>query len=282
MSTLQSSKFTPLPRSALKPKAPRIPYREFKCSSTSNIFLDTIITKPNVKEIIKAVATILQSQLNEDMNLGKQISPKSDLYFFSEEKYVNEYPQYFDRQRIDNIKKVPSLDDMINFIEALYNCVQFSSECCIISLIYINRIIALTGLCLQTTNWRPMVFVSLMVSQKIWDDKYLSNGDFSYIYPFFDKNQLNILEMKFLEMIQYNVFVKLSVYTTFYLELRALIHEGYAKKALTRYEVLKMEHLVKAKQEKMLRRSRSFGKAGISGEYSNYVISWIRWMGKCN
>jgi hypothetical protein len=32
----------------------------------------------------------------------------------------------------------------------------------------------------------------------------------------------------------------------------------------------------------MLRRSRSFGKAGISGEYSNYVISWIRWMGKCN
>ena len=235
--------------------------------------MDTIITKPNVKEIIKAVATILQSQLNEDMNLGKQISPKSDLYYFSEEKYVNEYPQYFDRQRIDNIKKVPSLDDMINFIEALYNCVQFSSECCIISLIYINRIIALTGLCLQTTNWRPMVFVSLMVSQKIWDDKYLSNGDFSYIYPFFDKNQLNILEMKFLEMIQYNVFVKLSVYTTFYLELRALIHEGYPKKALTRYEVLKMEHLVKSKQERKLRRSKSFGKFLISGEYSNYVIN---------
>ena len=272
MSTLQSSKFTPLPRST-KLKVPRIPYREFKCSSTSSIFLDTIITKPNVKEIIKAVATILQSQLNEDMNLGKQISPKSDLYYFSEEKYVNEYPQYFDKQRIENIKKVPSLDDMINFIEALYNCVQFSSECCIISLIYINRIIALTGLCLQTTNWRPMVFVSLMVSQKIWDDKYLSNGDFSYIYPFFDKNQLNILEMKFLEMIQYNVFVKLSVYTTFYLELRALIHEGYAKKALTKYEVLKMEHLVKAKQEKKLRRSKSFGKSFISGEYSNYVIS---------
>ena len=247
--------------------------RDFKSCSTSNIFLDTTISTPNVTSMIKAVATILQSQLNEDMNLGKQISPKSDLYYFSEDKYVSEYPQYFDKQRIENIRKVPTLEDMINFIEALYNCVQFSSECCIISLIYINRIIALTGLSLQTTNWRPMVFVSLMVSQKIWDDKYLSNGDFSYIYPFFEKNQLNILEMKFLEMIQYNVFVKLSVYATFYLELRALIHEGYSKKALTRYDVLKMEHLIKARQEKKLRRSKSEGKFLISGEYSNYVIS---------
>ena len=74
-------------------------------------------------------------------------------------------------------------------------------------------------------------------------------------------------------MIQYNVFVKLSVYATFYLELRALIHEGYSKKALTRYDVLKMEHLIKARQEKKLRRSKSEGKFLISGEYSNYVIS---------
>ena len=249
------------------------PYHEFKSSSTSNIFLDTTISSLNVKNIIKAVSTILQSQLNEDMNLGKTISKKSDLYFFSEEKYIDEYPQYFDKQRIENIRKIPTLDDMINYIEALYNCVQFSSECCIICLIYINRIIALTGLSLQSTNWRPMVFVSLMISQKIWDDKYLSNGDFSYIYPFFEKNQLNILEMKFLEMIQYNVYVKLSVYMTFYLELKALVFENPVNKALSRFEVNKMEHLIKPKIEKELRRTKSEGKFLINGEYCNFVIS---------
>ncbi len=249
------------------------PYHNFKSSSTSNIFLDTTISSPNVKNMIKAVSTILQSQLNEDLNLGKTISKKSDLYFFSEEKYIDEYPQYFDKQRIENIRKIPTLDDMINFIEALYNCVQFSSECCIISLIYINRIIALTGLSLQTTNWRPLIFVSLMISQKIWDDKYLSNGDFSYIYPFFEKNQLNILEMKFLEMIQYNVYVKLSVYMTFYLELKALVFENPVNKALTRFEVKKMEHLVKPKIEKELRRTKSEGKLLIEGEHCNFVIS---------
>jgi len=248
-------------------------YHTFKSSSTSNIFLDSTISSPNVKKMIKAVATILQSQLNEDMNLGKTISKKSDLYFFSEDKYVDEYPQYFDKQRIENIKKIPTLDDMINFIEALYNCVQFSAECCIISLIYINRIIALTGLSLQTTNWRPLVFVSLMISQKIWDDKYLSNGDFSYIYPFFEKSQLNVLEMKFLEMIQYNVYVKLSVYMTFYLELKSLVFEENVNKALSRYDVDKMEHKIKSKVEKKLRRTKSEGKFLINGEYCNYVIN---------
>ena len=248
-------------------------YHEFKSSSTSNIFLNSTISSPNVKNMIKAVATILQSQLNEDMNLGKTISKKSDLYFFSEEKYIDEYPQYFDKQRIENIKKIPTLDDMINFIEALYNCVQFSSECCIISLIYINRIIALTGLSLQTTNWSPLVFVSLMISQKIWDDKYLSNGDFSYIYPFFEKSQLNILEMKFLEMIQYNVYVKLSVYMTFYLELKTLVQDEYVNKAMSNYDFKKSEHLIKPKVERKLRRNKSEGKFLISGEYYNYVIS---------
>ena len=208
------------------------------------------------------------------MKLGKQILPQSELYFFSEDKYVNDFPQYFDKQRIENIHKVPSFEDMYSFIEALYNCIQFSEECCIISLIYINRIIALTGLCLQTTNWRPLVFVSLMISQKIWDDKYLSNGDFSYIYPFFDKAQLNLLEMKFLEMIQYNVFVKLSVYMTFYMELRVLSWKGWHKKALNRFEVMKMEHQITRRKEKQLRRSKSAdGGIKICGEYSNYVIN---------
>ena len=248
-------------------------YHEFKSSSTSNIFLDSTISSPNVKNMIKAVATILQSQLNEDMNLGKTISKKSDLYFFSEDKYVDEYPQYFDKQRIENIRKIPTLDDMINFIEALYNCVQFSSECCIISLIYINRIIALTGLSLQNTNWRPLIFVSLMISQKIWDDKYLSNGDFSYIYPFFVNIQLNNLEMKFLEMIQYNVYVKLSVYMTFYLELKSLVHDNIINKALTRYDVNKMEHRIKSKNQKKLRRIKSDGKFLFNGEYCNYIIN---------
>lgn len=91
--------------------------KTFKSCSTSSIFLNSTISYPNVKLLIKAVSSILQSQLIEDMQLGKTISTKSDLYYFSEDKYINEYPGCFDEQRIEMLHKTPSQEDIIDFIE---------------------------------------------------------------------------------------------------------------------------------------------------------------------
>ena len=79
-----------------------------------------------------------------------------------------------------------------------------------------------------------------MISQKKWDDKYLSKCDFSYIYPFFQKRQLKILIMKFLEIIQYNIIAKLSVYMTFYLELETLVHDVFVNKAMFIFDYKKV------------------------------------------
>ena len=95
-------------------------------------------------------------------------------------------------------------------------------ECCIICLIYINRLIAFTEIPLQPTNWRPLTLCALLVAQKVWDDRYLSNADFAFIYPFFVTSEINKLEKKFLELIQYNVTVKSNLYAKYYFELRAL------------------------------------------------------------
>ena len=99
---------------------------------------------------------------------------------------------------------------------------KFRPECCIISLIYINRLIAFTEIPLQPTNWRPLTLCSLLVAQKVWDDRYLSNADFAFIYPFFVTSEINKLEKKFLELIQYNVTVRSNLYAKYYFELSAL------------------------------------------------------------
>jgi hypothetical protein len=68
---------------------------------------------------MKAVSMILQSQLLEDMQLGKTVSPKSDLYFFSEEKYVREFPNSFDEENLKLIRKTPSQEEINDFIEVI-------------------------------------------------------------------------------------------------------------------------------------------------------------------
>ena len=78
----------------------RLAFRENKSSSSSSLFLDTTISSPTVKNMIRAVAILLKTQLNEDNTMTKRISEESDLYYFSEEKYIKEFPQYFDQQKI--------------------------------------------------------------------------------------------------------------------------------------------------------------------------------------
>ena len=146
------------------------------------------------------------------------------------------------------------------------------SECCVLSLIYINRIIALTGLSLQSTNWRPLILVSLMVSQKVWDDKYLSNADFSYIYPFFDTQQLNTLEMKFLEMIQYNVYVKDSLYTKYYLELKTLVPEDSPLKPMDSFTMKKIESQSKMLEYDYKKKAKTTD-SKHAGQFSVHVIN---------
>jgi hypothetical protein len=131
----------------------------------------------------------------------------------------------------------------------------------------------LTGLALQATNWRPLLLVSLMVSQKVWDDKYLSNADFSYIYPFFDTQQLNQLEMKYLEIIQYNVYVKESLYTKFYLELRSLIPEEIPAKPMDKFSMRKLENQSKNIEDKYKKNAKTTGDRRESGQLSIIVIN---------
>ncbi|CAI2378536.1 unnamed protein product [Moneuplotes crassus] len=184
------------------------------------------ISKPDVESIIQAVATIIHSQMIEDQTAGNEIDEDSELFFFSEEKYIKEKPESFDEKRLELLRETPKVENINEFMKALYDCAQFSPECCIICLVYINRLIAFTNLPLQPTNWRPLILCSLLVAQKVWDDRYLSNDDFAYIYPFFVTKEINKLEQKFLELIQYNVTVKASLYAKYYFELRSLFKDS--------------------------------------------------------
>lgn len=126
---------------------------------------------------------------------------------------------------------------------------------------------------LLPTNWRPLVLVSLMVAQKMWDDKYLSNADFSYIYPFFDTKQINVLEMKFLELIQYNTHIKFSIYTKYYLELKSLVPEEFPLKPMDVFTMHKLESQSKAMEEKLKKNAKTSADQKEAGQSTNIVIN---------
>lgn len=234
--------------------------------------IDSTITNPDVKLIIKSVAILLHSNLLEDIEDGKEIKNTSDLYYFDEEKYINEHPENFNEERLALLRKIPTQDDISGFIEALYDIAQFSGECCVICLIYINRLFSFTNIPLLPTTWRPLVLLSVMVAQKMWDDKYLSNSDFTSIYPFFDNEQLNTLELKFLELIQYNTHIKLSIYTKYYLELKA-VEPNFPLKPMDIFTKDKLENQSKNMEEKLKKNAKTSSNTKEAGQKTVYVIN---------
>lgn len=72
----------------------------------------------------------------------------------------------------------------------------------------------------------------------------MQNSDFAFIYPFFVTEEINKLEKKFLELIQYNVTVKSHLYARYYFELRALFKDNvkeFPLKVLTKKDAEKLE-----------------------------------------
>lgn len=48
--------------------------------------------------------------LVQDLGQGKEIPEYSDLFYFSEEKYIKEKPEAFDQCRISLLRETPSVE----------------------------------------------------------------------------------------------------------------------------------------------------------------------------
>ena len=143
------------------------PMYEKKSSSTNSLFVGSTINNPNAKSILRTVSSFLFSMLKTDSDIVILMMKHRDCCYFCEEKYKIENPE-------DDTETVPSSvpptkEDIIYFITALYDSAQFSHECCIVSAIYITRLLShLPKFAFHSSNWRPLVFISIIIAQKVF------------------------------------------------------------------------------------------------------------------
>jgi hypothetical protein len=121
--------------------------------------------------------------------------------------------------------QVPPLDLVVKFFDNAFSKSQMESECIIMALIYIERLIKVTKgrFCIRYDNWRPTVFACMILASKVWDDLSMWNVDFSQISPAFDLQRINELELALLEALHYEVKVPAGEYAKYYFHLRSMI-----------------------------------------------------------
>jgi len=117
---------------------------------------------------------------------------------------------------------IPSEDDIRCSIADIHALSRFSPGCLVVALIYIERLRRGVGALLLASTWQPTLLISIIVAQKVWEDKPHLNVDFSRLCPALTLHQLNRLERDFLQLLDYNVGVKAAVYTDWYFRLGTL------------------------------------------------------------
>jgi hypothetical protein len=203
------------------------------------------IQKPNFQDALRRVAMIIQQHIvkierrfqsgADHLNLFKPAMRDA----FSEENFVT--PRYkctmvnvpmarggvtYGMRKIRTETKIPSADDIYEFGHRLFKQVQLSSECSIICLIYVERLMEAAKVPLLAKTWKPIFMAGLLLASKVWQDWSSWNIEFANVYPQFSLEAINKLELQFLKMVKWDLYISSSLYAKYYFALRSILEKN--------------------------------------------------------
>lgn len=110
-------------------------------------------------------------------------------------------------RKIKVMYEIPSETEIYNFGHQLFKTVQLSSECSIVCLIYVERLMEVAKVPLLACTWRPIFMCGLLLASKVWQDLSSWNIEFSSVYPQFSLEAINKLELNFLRNVKWDLYI---------------------------------------------------------------------------
>lgn len=109
-----------------------------------------------------------------------------------------------------------SIRDYLNRISKYASC---SGECFVLALVYIDRIIQSNHtFVVNSLNIHRLLITSVMLAAKFFDDQYFNNAYYAKVGGV-PCNEINTLEVEFLFMTNFSLFVGTDTYRQYYNEL---------------------------------------------------------------
>ena len=209
------------------------------------------LSRPNFEDTLRRVAAVVHRHIEvcerrraraatralETLDTGEFRDSAMEL--FGEQNYLS--PQYkmrfvrlplgrpgavYAMQKVEQTYAQPSAKDIYTFISVLFNKAHLSSECSIVCLIYVERLMEKGNVPLTAQTWRPVLMCGLLLAHKVWQDHACWNIEFTQVYPQFSLNAINRLEKRFLERINWQLSIKQSLYARYYFGLRSVTEKA--------------------------------------------------------
>ena len=201
--------------------------------------IEDINTNLKIDEIIKSNNEQIKEELpqinKENKDLIESGSMESDYIIDINtmdkfKTYLLKQAEVFDddflysAMHIPTRKYVPPPDPQVifEFCANIMILTKMEKEVIIITLLYLERFIFNTGLLLTSRNWRRIIFITMAIASKIWDDDSFENNHFAQVFKHLSIGEINLLERTFLEMINYKVYVRCSEYFKYFFIIKSI------------------------------------------------------------
>ena len=92
---------------------------------------------------------------------------------------------------------------------------QLTTECIVISLIYLEQIMITGNIEIRNFNWRPLVFTAILLASKFWEDIIWYNVDFEENCEIFPLKSINRMESEFISLCDYNIYCSADKYNRY-------------------------------------------------------------------
>jgi len=113
--------------------------------------------------------------------------------------------------------KAPSIS-ILQYLERIHKYACCSSECFVLALIYIDRMIQGNNFLLTELNVHRVVITGILLAAKFFDDAYYNNAYYAKVGGVLVK-EMNSLEVEFLFRINFSLHVSPDVYSKYHAEL---------------------------------------------------------------
>ncbi|XP_073347033.1 cyclin-Y-like isoform X4 [Pagrus major] len=240
-----------------------------KYSSCSTIFLDdNTVSQPNLKYTIKCVALAIYYHIKNRDTDGLML-----LDIFDEKLH----PLSKSEVPLDYNSNDPEQKQIYRFVRTLFSAAQLTSECAIVTLVYLERLLTYAEIDICPGNWKRIVLGAILLASKVWDDQAVWNVDYCQILKDITVEDMNELERQFLELLQFNINVPSSVYAKYYFDLRSLSESNnlsFPLEPLSRDKAQKLEAISRLCDDKYKDARRAARKRSASVDN----LCGIRWV----
>lgn len=129
---------------------------------------------------------------------------------------------YFFFEKIDYEERPTEQQDVMRFMRDVMDKMQLTTECIVISLIYLELVMIKGNIEIRDFNWRPLVFTAILLASKFWEDIIWYNVDFVDNLELYNLKSINRLESEFISLCDYNIYVSAEKYDLYQRQIREM------------------------------------------------------------